>query len=130
MILTKNDEKLDILFRIGICFTFMGHGYYAFTGKSEWIPLVQAYGFSYEQAIIILPLIGVMDMLVGASILIKPLKPIIIWAAIWAFIAALSRPLSGMDLLEMIERSSNWALPLAYLLYSLKNQKLIKEELL
>lgn len=31
---------IDLFFRIGICLTFVGHGYYALNVKQEWIPLV------------------------------------------------------------------------------------------
>lgn len=123
MLLLRHPHFMEFIFRIGICFTFLGHGFYALIGKKEWIPLVQAFGFSEEAAQIILPIVGVMDIIVGVSILLKPFKAVIIWAAFWAFIAALSRPLSGMDLLEMIERSSNWALPLVFLIYLSQKNK-------
>lgn len=123
MLTVRHPRFIEFIFRIGICFTFVGHGYYALNGKQEWIPLVQAFGFSEETAQFILPIVGVMDIIVGVSILLKPVKAVIIWAAFWAFIAALSRPLSGMDLLEMIERSSNWALPLVFLIYLSQKNK-------
>lgn len=113
----KKEDYIQILLRIGIAGTFFGHGYYAFNGKEEWIPLIEAYGFSRSFAYEIIPFIGIMDMLIALTILIKPLRVIVIWATIWAFATALSRPLSGMDILEMIERSSNWVLPLILLLF-------------
>ena len=56
---------------------------------------------------------GILDMLVAITILVKPLKPVLIWAIFWAFATALIRPLSGEHILAFVERSANWVLPFA-----------------
>jgi len=117
MIILNNLKVIEVIFRIGIAATFFGHGYYALNGRQDWIPLLCAYGFDIETAQLLLPIIGLMDIIVALIVLLKPIRIILLWAAIWAFATAMSRPLSGMDVLEMIERSANWALPLTYLLY-------------
>ena len=65
----------------------------------------------------IMPVIGTVDIAVAVLILIKPLKPVVIYAFIWAFLTALIRPVSGESILMFVERAGNWATPLAlYLL--------------
>lgn len=102
--------------RIGIFGTFLGHGIFAFGINPNWIPLITAFGFSEENAITIMPYIGIMDIVVAIMALIKPLRIIVIWALIWAFMTALSRPISGQPIIEFIERTSNWAVPMALII--------------
>lgn len=60
--------------------------------------------------------IGGVDLLVAACVLLKPVRLILLWAVLWAFATALMRPLTGVGLLPFVERSANWAVPLALLL--------------
>lgn len=105
-----------LLFRIGIFSTFFGHGYLALTRKKAWIPYLEVVGFSNEQALYLLPFIGILDLLVAFIILIKPNKYVLLWAVIWAFSTALIRPISGESIFAFIERGANWILPLIFLL--------------
>lgn len=105
-----------LLFRIGIFSTFFGHGYLAFTKNKSWIPYLEVVGFSKEQSLHVLPLIGILDILVAIIILIKPNKIVILWAVIWTFSTALIRPISGESIFAFIERGANWILPLIFLL--------------
>jgi len=65
------------------------------------------------------------DILVALVVLIKPNKYVLFYAIFWAFATALIRPISGEPFLEFIERSANWAAPLALLLLlrTLQNNK-------
>jgi len=58
-------------------------------------------------------------------ILIKPLKPVLLWAVFWTFITALIRPIAGDPIWSFIERFANFAAPLAllYLLFPSKSKK-------
>jgi len=111
---------VNIFLRIGIFGTFLGHGINAILVKASWIHLITAFGFSNEFSIQVMPIIGILDVIVALSILIYPLKPVLIWAVFWAFITALSRPISGEPYIEFIERSANWVAPLVLLLLSEK----------
>lgn len=108
--------------RIGIFGTFLGHGINAILVKASWIHLITAFGFSNEFAIQVMPFIGVLDVIIALSVLIYPIRIVLIWAIFWAFITALSRPISGEPYIEFIERSANWVTPLVLLFLS-KNQK-------
>jgi|GEM_PF-817383 len=119
----KNKAVLiDLFLRIGVFGTFLGHGINAFLIKSSWIPLITAFGFSEKFALIIMPWIGMLDIAVAISILIRPMKEVLIWAIFWAFLTALSRPISGEPLVEFVERSSNWVTPLILLILLAKNK--------
>ena len=100
---------------IAIFFLFIGHGLVAIGVKPAWIPLITAFGFSKATAIELLQVIGTMDIFVAFMILVKPLRIIIVWAALWAFATALSRPISGEPIWEFIERTPNWIIPLILL---------------
>ena len=109
-------EKAKIaewILRIGIFGTFLGHGIFALMIKKSWIPYFTSVGISESAAMTLLPLIGIIDVIVAVSVLIRPIKIILIWAALWGFVTALIRPISGEPIWDFVERSSNWAAPLA-----------------
>lgn len=108
-------KKLEYLSRFGIFATFLGHGVFAFNVNVKWIPLITCFGFSEEFAVDAMPLIGVLDIIVAFIVLIYPLRAIVFWAFLWAFLTALSRPISGDSIFEFVERASNWGLPLVLL---------------
>ena len=56
-----------------------------------------------------------MDILVAVSVLIKPVRAVLIWATSWAFLTALIRPIAGEPIWDFVERTANWAAPLALL---------------
>lgn len=109
---------VNAFLRIGIFGTFLGHGINAILVKASWIHLITAFGFTNEFAIQVMPIIGILDVIVALSILIYPLKLVLVWAVFWAFITALSRPISGEPYIEFIERSANWVAPLVLLFLS------------
>jgi hypothetical protein len=112
----RNLSTLECIARIGIFGTFFGHGIVAFGINIKWISLITAFGFSDQQALTLMPYIGIADILVAVSILLFPIRIVILWAFVWAFLTSLSRPLSGLPVVEFIERASNWAFPLALLI--------------
>ena len=102
--------------RIGVFGTFLGHGIVALGINSKWIPLITCFGFSEQQAIILMPYIGILDIIVAFFVLIFPIRIVVFWAFLWAFATALSRPISGLEFVEFVERSANWSLPLVLLI--------------
>ena len=122
----ENLKKIEWILRIAVFGTFLGHGVFALLGKQSWIPYFISVGISETNAIVLLPLIGVLDILVAVSALIKPMRAVLIWATLWAFATALIRPISGEPIWDFVERTANWAAPLA-LLYLRGLPKRLKE---
>ncbi|WP_136666638.1 hypothetical protein [Flavobacterium sp. H122] len=102
--------------RVGVFGTFLGHGIVALNINPKWIPLITTFGFTKSQAVKLMPYIGILDIIVAICVLIFPIRIIVLWAIIWAFFTALSRPISGQEFVEFIERSANWCLPLILLI--------------
>lgn len=113
---TKQQKTIEWVLRIGIFGTFLGHGIFGLSVKEEWLPLITSLGFSQGFATTALPIIGTVDIIVAFVALIYPIRIILIWATLWAFATALSRPIVGDSIWEFIERTANWATPLALLL--------------
>lgn len=109
---TKNYEWI---LRIGIFGTYVGHGIFGLGVKQNWIPYLTAVGFSENLATTLLPIIGGVDLLVAVLVLFLPLRIVLIWATFWGFATALVRPIAGEPIWDFVERSSNWAAPLALL---------------
>ena len=106
-----------ILLRIAVFGTFLGHGILAFMIQPSWLKYLQFWGFNEAQALTIMPIIGVVDILVAVVTLWRPYKYVLIYAMVWAFLTALMRPLAGESWLQFVERAANWAAPAA--LYAL-----------
>jgi len=115
-----NEKMLEWELRKGLAGEFFGHGILAIMGKKDWVGWTsQLTGLSAEAATTFLLFVGLMDVIVAIIVLVKPLKPILLWAAFWGFWTALVRPLvahpvfGGTSTLDFIERFANWAAPLA-----------------
>lgn len=118
-----SQKPLELIARIGVFGTFLGHGIVAISVNPKWIPLLTSFRFSVKQATFIMPLIGIMDIIVAIITLLNPVRGILIWATIWAFLTAMSRPISGEHFIEFIERSANWCLPLILLMLQFPPKK-------
>lgn len=101
------------ILRIGVAAEFCGHGTLALLGKPGWIGFITFWGFSHEQAVQLMPLIGVLDLVLAAIVLVRPVPPLLLWMAFWGFATAMMRPLTGHGWLDFVERGPNWAAPLA-----------------
>lgn len=114
-----NPQLIAWILRIGIAGTFIGHGMFAFQVNEPWIHYLETVGFSQDFAIQIMPLIGVVDFVVGLVVLIRPIRAVVLYAIIWTLATALIRPISGESIWAFVERGSNFMAPLAlyFLLY-------------
>lgn len=118
-----NEQKMQWALRIGVAGEFLGHGLLAIGKKAEWIKWIsQLTTVSPSTATTLLIIVGCTDVLVALIVLIKPIRPILLWATFWGFLTALVRPLVGASWLDFIERFANWGAPLAlYFLLKPKN---------
>lgn len=109
--------------RIGVAGEFLGHGIFAIQGKESWFKYFTAFGITDPETITtMLMVVGIMDVLLAILVLIKPLKPALLWMAFWGLWTALVRWPFGPDpIWDFVERFANWAAPLA-LYYIYKNR--------
>ena len=80
-------------------------------------------GFDTPVATQLLFVVGLSDVLVAFIVLVKPMRPVLLWATFWGFWTALLRPLVGESVLDFVERWANWAAPLALYLLLEKQKK-------
>lgn len=113
--MNQQQKTVEWILRIGIFGTFLGHGIFALGIKQAWIPMITTLGFSESVATTILPLIGTIDIIIAILALIYPIRIVLIWATLWAFSTALARPIAGDPIWDFVERTANWAAPLALL---------------
>ncbi|KAA3616323.1 MAG: hypothetical protein DWQ05_11330 [Calditrichaeota bacterium] len=107
--------QVQWILRIGVFGTFLGHGIFAFSVKPAWVVFLTTVGFSGEMAVKLMPVIGVIDIIIAVLALVKPMRVVLIYAFIWALATAIMRPVVGLPIWDFVERSSNWAVPLALL---------------
>ena len=115
---TLSDKSFQIInwvLKIGVFGIFLGHGIYAIQVNQAWVPFLEKVGFSNDIALQIMPYIGYLDIIVAVSVLIKPLRIILIWAIFWAFLTALMRPIAGGSILDFVERAGNWGNPTGFI---------------
>jgi len=114
--MNQQQKTAEWILRIGIFGAFLGHGISALGVKQAWISFITAFGFSEVTATAMLPLIGTLDIIVAFFALIWPIRIILIWATLWAFVTSLARPIAGDPIWDFVERAANWATPLALLI--------------
>lgn len=109
-----NSKKIEWVLRIGVAGEFLGHGVLALQGKSQWIGWIEELlKVSTDTAGTLIMLIGVVDILVAAVVILRPINWVLLWAVFWGFWTALLRPIVGEPIWDFIERFANWAAPLA-----------------
>ncbi len=111
------NKAMEWVLRLAIAGEFVGHGVFALQQKAGWIKYFEAVGFSPDQALAIMPWIGALDILVALVVLVRPLRIVLLWAALWGAWTALLRPIAGEPVWDFVERFANWGAPLALLLY-------------
>ncbi|MBT6254382.1 hypothetical protein HOI83_04090 [Candidatus Uhrbacteria bacterium] len=115
--LTKH-SKVEWVLRIAVAGEFIGHGVFALQGKEGWFKYFEAIGIMDPDTIVsILFAVGIMDLLLAALVILRPIKIAILWMAFWGLWTALIRwPLGPDPFWDFVERSANWGAPLALLL--------------
>ena len=112
-----NNTLAGWVLRVAVAGEFIGHGVFALQGKKDWVLWFANFGVSDATlATQILFAIGICDLILALLVLVKPVRALLLWMAIWGFWTALLRPLVGMPVWDFIERWANWGAPLALLL--------------
>ncbi len=111
-------KTVSYLLRLAVFGEFLGHGLFAVQGKAQWVEWVsKLFGVDATLATQILLVIGTLDIIVALFVLLKPNKPILLWAIFWGFSTALMRLVVGEPFLDFVERWANWGAPLALLYF-------------
>jgi hypothetical protein len=111
-------EKMHYTLRTASAMCFIGHGAFGIITKPSWCNYFAVFGVGHALAFKLMPLVGMVDILLGISLLVYPLRVVAGWLVCWALITASLRPLSGESAAELIERAGNFGAPLALLLLS------------
>lgn len=118
----SNIKAAKWLLRIGIASVFILHGLISMYGiEEEWVEWIMAFtGWSEDLSSKALFAVGSLDLFVGLVVLTKPVRIVLLWAAIWTFWTAFMTMLSFTggsfsEYEEFIEKTPNWIMPLALL---------------
>ncbi|MDQ3829085.1 MAG: hypothetical protein M3361_07210 [Candidatus Tectomicrobia bacterium] len=109
------EHKLYWLLRLGVIGCFIGHGAYGVLTKEAWLPYFGVVGIDGTWAYRLMPWIGVMDIGLGLTMAVVPLRVMLLHLTVWGLWTAALRPLSGDVVWEFFERAGNYGVPLAFL---------------
>lgn len=110
------EKKIYTTLRIAIAMCFIGHGAFGIITKQVWCNYFGVFGIGTETAYRLMPVVGIVDIIMGIGILFYPMRAWAVWLVFWGLFTALLRPLSGEPFAEFIERAGNYGAPLALLL--------------
>lgn len=115
--------SVEKILRIAVAGEFIGHGVFALQAKAGWFQYFEPFGITDPNLITtLLMAIGLMDIILAILVLVRPMRPLVLWMAFWGLWTALIRwPFGGDPIWDFIERSANWGAPLA--LYFLLGKK-------
>jgi hypothetical protein len=116
-------RKIHYTLRLAVGMCFIGHGSFGVITKSVWCNYFAVFGIGHDLAYHLMPWVGSIDIILGVTMLIYPIRAIAAWLMIWGTATALLRPLSGEPVAEFIERAGNFGAPLALLILSGKMKK-------
>lgn len=109
------DRAVFEALRIAAAMCFVGHGAFGVLTKAAWLPFFAVAGIGPELGYALMPVIGLVDIALGVSVLVRPTRAALAYMAGWATLTALMRPLSGQGFPEFLERAGNYGVPLALL---------------
>jgi hypothetical protein len=110
------EDKILLILRIAVSMCFIGHGSFGIITKPIWVNYFAVFGIGRTLAYQLMPVLGTLDILLGITMLVYPIRAIAGWLVIWGLVTALLRPLSGEPFAEFIERAGNYGAPLGLLL--------------
>ena len=106
-------ESVRWILRIAVAGEFIGHGVFALQQKAGWFKFFAVFGIGPDLANPLMLVIGFLDIILALIVLVCPVRPALLWMALWGFLTALIRPLSGDPIWDFVERWANWGAPLA-----------------
>jgi hypothetical protein len=110
------EHKLHWLLRLGVIGCFIGHGAYGVLTKEAWVLYFGVVGIDRTWAYRLMPWVGAMDISLGLTMAVAPLRSVLLHLIVWGLWTAALRPLSGDAVWECVERAGNYGVPLAFLI--------------
>ena len=113
-----NLSKAEWVLRVGLFFLFITHGVSSLGGNEEWIEwIMNATSWDAVLAGKALFLLGVLDIVTGVLLLVKPLRIVVLWAGLWTSWTAIMvvLPFIGESVGEVTEKLINPAAAFALL---------------
>ena len=115
MLTNTDPKKIHYTLRVAAAMCFIGHGAFGIITKPIWCNYFAVFGIGKVTAYQLMPIVGTIDILMGITLLFKPLRAIAAWLIVWGTVTALCRPLSGEPLAEFVERAGNFGAPFCLL---------------
>jgi uncharacterized membrane protein YphA (DoxX/SURF4 family) len=113
---TKLATVLEWVMRAGIALLLIGHGGFGLqVRKQEWYDYFGVFGVSPAavDSAHLMTVFGVFEILLGLAVLIRPWRGLLLFVLVWKLGTELLRPVVGQELFQFIERSGDYALPIA-----------------
>ena len=106
------------MFRVSVLMEFVGHGAFGIMTKASWVPYFGVFGIGEATAYRLMPIIGTVDVTMGVLGFLSPRRAALIYMTFWGLFTASLRPLAGESFWEVLDRTGNYGVPLAFLIYS------------
>lgn len=107
---------IEWVMRVGLALLLIGHGGFGLhVRKPEWYDYFGFFGISEStvDSANLMTVFGLFEMALGVAVLLSTWRPLLLFILAWKLITELLRPLTGQQLFQFIERSGDYALPLA-----------------
>lgn len=112
----QETSKIEWILRVAMFGEFLGHGVFAWQLKKRFLEMLAAMtGITGSLADTLMKAVGAFDIFVAFLVLVKPIRVVLIWGALWGFMTAVARPVAGDPIWDFIERWANIGVPLALL---------------
>ncbi|MDF2432186.1 MAG: hypothetical protein JWP44_1817 [Mucilaginibacter sp.] len=116
MLQSTSETKIYYVLRMASAMCFIGHGAFGIITKSIWCNYFAVVGIGHSMAYQLMPITGSVDILMGISMLVYPVRIVALWLVVWGLVTATLRPVSGEPFAELIERAGNFGAPMAMLI--------------
>lgn len=113
---SQETAKAEWILRIAFFGEFFGHGVFAWEKKQKFVDMLTAMtGIKGPLAGQLMQAVGAVDILVAILVLVKPIRVVLAWGALWGLATAIARPVAGDPIWDFVERWANVGVPLALL---------------
>ncbi|HVT73598.1 MAG TPA: hypothetical protein VHD61_10700 [Lacunisphaera sp.] len=109
----RDDPVLDWILRGGLFCCFLGHGMLGVSRVAAWTSYFAVVGIGPERALALMPWVGWFDVALACSVLVFPIRGVVLYMVFWTVWTSLLRPLAGESFWEAVERAGNYGVPLA-----------------